>query len=50
MVFTDQHGKPINTAPKPIITPPAPAAPEVRYEHPSGERLNLTCFAGWNHV
>jgi hypothetical protein len=49
MIFTDQHGKPINTTPKPIITQPTPASPEVRYEHPSGERLNLTYFAGWNH-
>jgi len=49
MVFADHHGNPINTTPKPIITPPTPASPELRYEHPSGERLNLTYFAGWNH-
>ncbi len=49
MIFTDQHGNPINTAPKPIVTPPTPASPTMRYEHPSGERLDLTYFAGWNH-
>jgi hypothetical protein len=49
MIFTDQHGNPINTTPQPIITPPTPASPQPVYEHPSGERLNLTHFAGWNH-
>ena len=47
--FTDQHGNPINTSPRPIVTPPTPASPAPRYQHPSGERLNLTYFAGWNH-
>ncbi len=49
MNFTDQHSNPINTSPKPIVTPPTPASPAPRYEHPSGERLDLTYFAGWNH-
>jgi hypothetical protein len=49
MIFTDQHGKPINTSPRPVVTVPTPASPHVRYEHPSGERLDLTYFAGWNH-
>jgi len=49
MIFTDQHGNPINTTPQPIITTPTPASPQPVYEHPSGERLNLTHFAGWNH-
>ncbi len=49
MIFTDQHGNPINTSPRPIVTPPTPASPAPRYEHPTGERLDLTYFAGWNH-
>jgi len=49
VIFTDQHGNPINTTPRPIVTPPTPASPEARYNHPTGKRLNLTHFAGWNH-
>ena len=49
MIYTDQHGKQIDTTPAPIITPPTLASPPPRYEHPTGERLNLTYFAGWNH-
>ena len=49
MVFTDRHRTPINTTPRPIPPTGPPPTPQHRYQHPTGERLNLTHFAGWTH-